>query len=487
VREAAEMATPIPKNRASFDAHSAAEAAGGRVMRANQPARIASGVTTDSRAVTVGGAFVAIRGENRDGHDFVEAAVGSGAVLAIVERGRAPTDARVDVVEVDDTLAAWGALARAHLLRWRQSRAEARVVAITGSAGKTTTKELCAALLRTAAECHSTDGNLNNRVGMPAVALAIEPRHRFAVFELGMSVRGEIAALASIAEPDVALVTNVGLAHAGGVGGTIEDVAREKGSIFASLRREGVALASADDPAVLSKLDSSPATRTVLFGRSQRADVCLVRRKALGAEGSRIFVRRADRESAFVLPIPGEAAALDFAAALAAAEAAVGALLDDARVGAALRGLAPIAGRMQVRHLPRDIVVIDDTYNANPASVRAALATLGELAGSRRVAVLGEMKELGQLAESEHERIGEAVAAAGVDLLVSCGGLADLTARAAKQGGVDVLRANDASEAALMSVERIRAGDRVLVKASRGVGAERVVDALVRAYGEEPR
>jgi UDP-N-acetylmuramoyl-tripeptide--D-alanyl-D-alanine ligase len=486
VREGAEMATPIPKNRASFDARSVSEVAGGSVVRASRPSRIACGFTTDSRSVTAGGGFVAIRGKHRDGHDYVDAAIASGAVLAIVQRGRAPADARADVVEVDDTLAAWGALARAHLLRWRLSNVDARVVAITGSAGKTTTKELCAALLRAVAECHATDGNLNNRVGMPAVALAIEARHRFAVFELGMSERGEIAALASIAEPDVALVTNVGLAHAAGVGGTIEDVAREKGALFAKVRPEGVALASADDAAVLAQLAGCPSARTVLFGRSERADVRLVRRKALGAEGSRIFVRRADRESAFVLPIPGEAAALDFAAALAAAEAALGTLLDDARIGSALRTLPPIAGRMQVRHLSGDILVIDDTYNANPTSVRAALSALGEMAGARRVVVLGEMKELGPSAESEHERLGDAVTAAGVKLLVSCGGLADLTARAAKRGGVDVFHANDAAEAALMSVERIRGGDRVLVKASRGVGAERVVDALVRAHGEEP-
>jgi UDP-N-acetylmuramoyl-tripeptide--D-alanyl-D-alanine ligase len=209
-----------------------------------------------------------------------------------------------------------------------------------------------------------------------------------------------------------------------------------------------------------------------------------VRRKTLGAEGSRIFVRRADRESAFVLPIPGEAAALDFAAALAAAEAAVGTLLDDARIGAALRGLAPIAGRMQVRHLQGDIVVIDDTYNANPASVRAALETLGEIRG-RRVAVLGEMRELGPVREREHERLGAAVASAGVALLISCGGLADLTAAAAKANGVEVVCTSGAVEAAVVALGRLRAGDRVLVKASRGVGAERVVEALVQAHGEE--
>jgi len=484
-RETDEMATPIPANRASFDAPAVAEATGGRVARAASPTRVVRGVTTDSRSVTPGCAFVCLRGERHDGHDHVGAAIAAGATLVIVERGRAPEDARADVVEVGDTLVAWGALARAHLRGWRRASPEARVVAITGSAGKTTTKELCAALLAAVAGCHATSGNLNNRVGMPAVALAVEPWHRFAVLEIGMSLPGEIAALAAVAEPDVALVTNIGLAHAGGVGGTVDDVAREKGTLFAQLRPGGVAVANADDPAVMAQLDRAGSARKVLFGRSERSDVRLVRRKPLGAEGSRVHVRRADRESAFVFPIPGEAAAIDFAAALAAAEAAMGAMLDDVPIAAALRTLAPIAGRMQVRRLRGDIVVIDDAYNANPASARAALGALAEIQGKRRVAVLGEMKELGPVAEREHEQLGDAVARAGVELLVSCGGLADLTARAAARAGVDVFCAKDAVEAGVASVECVRSGDRVLVKASRGVGAERVVDALVRAHGEE--
>ena len=481
------MATPIPTNRASFDAPAVADAAGGRVVGASRPPRAVHGVTTDSRSVTPGSAFVCLRGEHHDGHEYVDAAERAGANLVVVERGRAPADTRMDVVEVDDTLVAWGALARAHLRGWRRSNAEAQVVAITGSAGKTTTKELCAALLGTAAECYATTGNLNNRVGMPAVALAVETQHRFAVLELGMSVPGEIAALSAIAEPDVALVTNVGLAHAGGVGGTLEGVAHEKGALFAEVRREGVAIANADDAAVMAQVARARSARSVLFGRSERSDVRLVRRKALGAEGSRVVVCRANRESAFVLPIPCEASAIDFGAALAAAEAALGGLLDDARIASALRTLRPIPGRMQVRRLRGDILVVDDAYNANPASVRAALQTLGEIEGHRRVIVVGEMKELGPAAEREHRQLGEAAALAGVALLVSCGGFADLTARAAERSGVSVFCTKDAAEAAVVCLEHVRSGDRVLVKASRGVRAERVVDALVLAHGEEPR
>ncbi len=192
-------------------------------------------------------------------------------------------------------------------------------------------------------------------------------------------------------------------------------------------------------------------------------------------------------ESAFILPIPGEAAAIDFAAALAAAEAALGGLLDDARIASALRTLRPIPGRMQVRRLRGDILVVDDAHTPNPASVRAAQQTLGEIGGHRRVIVVGEMKELGPTTEHEHRQLGEAVASAGVSLLVSCGGFADLTARAAERAGVSVLCTKDAAEAAVVCLECVRSGDRVLVKASRGVRAERVVDALVLAHGEESR
>jgi UDP-N-acetylmuramoyl-tripeptide--D-alanyl-D-alanine ligase len=476
------MATPIPPNRARLDARAAAEIAGGGIVRLRDPVRSAVGITTDSRAVIPGCAFVALRGEREDGHAYVDAAVQGGATLLVVERGRAPADGESDVVEVDDTLVAWGALGRAHLRSWRENRSEGRVVAITGSAGKTTTKELCASLLRTTGDCHATAGNLNNRVGVPAVALGVEARHRFAVLELGMNRPGEIAALAAIAEPDVAVVTNVGLAHAGGVGGTVEDVAREKGALFAAIGADGVVVANADDAAVGRQVQRAGSSRVVFFGRSERADVRLLRRKPLGAEGSRILVRRGGQESAFVLPLLGEAPALDFVAALAAAEAAAGGALDDASIASALRVFVPIAGRMHVRRLADRIVVVDDSYNANPASALAALAALGDIPGDRKVVVLGEMKELGPTAEREHEQLANAVFEANVALLVSCGGLADATARAARARGVEVVSGGDAAGAARAAVDLVRPGDVVLVKASRSVGAERVVDALMRAH-----
>jgi UDP-N-acetylmuramoyl-tripeptide--D-alanyl-D-alanine ligase len=472
------MATPIPPNRAEIDTLTAAAWTHGRMARAT-PGLVARGVTTDSRAITPGCAFVALRGESHDGHAFVPAAIEAGAVLVVVERGRLPPDARVDAVEVGDTLAAWGALARKHLHRWRGARPDGRVVCITGSAGKTTTKEMTAALLREAGECHASTGNLNNRVGLPAVALAVEARHRFVVLEAGMSVPGEIAELADVAQPDVGLITNVALAHAGGVGGTLDDVAREKGALFRGVRDGGTLVVNADDAAVMAQADKVSHKRRVAFGRSAGAEVRLVTREPSGIDRSRVQVERAGRSASFEVPIAGEAAALDFVAALAAAEAAAGPLADSA-VAEALRRIGPMAGRMHARSVG-DIVVLDDAYNANPASMRAALATLREIGQGRRVAVLGEMKELGPAAEREHAEVGAAAAAAGVALLVSCGGLADVIAQAARQAGVETVLASGAAQAARVAVERALPGDTVLVKASRSVGAEAVVDALVTA------
>jgi UDP-N-acetylmuramoyl-tripeptide--D-alanyl-D-alanine ligase len=479
------VATPIAPNRASFDAAAVAHATGGRVVRA-KAGRVATGFTTDSQAVVAGSAFVALRGETHDGHGFVGAAVVAGAALVVVERGRAPDETSVDVVEVEDTLAAWGAIAQAHLAAWRSGRPDARVVAITGSAGKTTTKELCAALLRTVGPVHATAGNLNNRVGVPAVLLQLDAGHRFAVVEVGMSVPGEIAALAALVAPDVAVVTNVGLAHAGGVGGRLEDVAREKGALFAGLRAGGVAVANADDAAVMGETRRVPAgTRVATFGgRSSTPGRAggdavayrLASREPLGLDGSRLTVDRPGGEPvSLVLPIPGEAAAIDLVAALAAAEAAAAGPVDAA---GAMRALGPIAGRMHVRR-GHGITVLDDAYNANPGSMRAALGTLAECPGSRRVAVLGEMRELGPAGPREHAVLGDAVADAGVSLLVSCGGMADAIADAARARGVDAVKAHDAAEAARVVAGRVLPGDVVLVKASRSVGAERVVAALL--------
>jgi UDP-N-acetylmuramoyl-tripeptide--D-alanyl-D-alanine ligase len=489
------MATPVPANKAPLTAWSAAAATGGKVVLSGKDPReagaVARGITSDSRAVSAGCAFVALRGERYDGHDYVGAAIKGGAELVVVEKGRldpAALPLSVDVVEVEDTLVAWGDLGRAHLRAWRRGRRDTRVFAITGSAGKTTTKELCAALLEPIGHCHATSGNLNNRIGVPAVAFGLEAHHRFAVFEAGMSMRGEIAALAGIVEADVAVVTNVGIAHADGVGGTRADVAREKGDLFAALSEAGTAVACFDDAAAMGQLARTRAGGAVTFGLGDGADYRLEERVPSGIEGARLRIRRraSGTDASAWLAWPGEAAAVDLTAALAAVESVVGPLADGA-IDAALRAARPRPpGRMQVRRLADGTIVLDDTYNANQESVRAALRTVREIAqGRRTIVVLGEMRELGAAASHEHAELGAAIVEAGAEVAISCGGLADLAVAAAEESGVTVARTGGVEDASRAAATHVRPGDVVLVKASRSVGAERVVEALVRARGGE--
>jgi UDP-N-acetylmuramoyl-tripeptide--D-alanyl-D-alanine ligase len=493
------MATPIPPNRAAFALEGVLSATRGSIARRGGGAR-AVGVTTDSRAVVPGALFVALKGEAHDGHRFVATAAQRGAAMAIVERGRAASfdDASLGdltLVEVEDTLVAFGDLARAHLDAWRASSSEARprrVVAITGSAGKTTTKELTAAVLAAVAPTHRTAGNLNNRVGVPSVVLGITQEHDLAVLEMGMSLPGELDAITSFARPDVAVVTNVGIAHAEGVGGP-EGVMREKGAVYRALDPSGVAIVNADDALAMKAAEGTRAGLVITFGTAEGADYRLTAREPEEGGGahvtivcSRENIGLSPRILAIHLPLSGEAAALDFAAAIAAQEAASGVELTAAQLEAALADVR-LEGRATLRRLGHDILVLDDTYNANPASMRAALATLGEVAGARRrVVVLGEMKELGTHAEHEHDALGDVLAEAGVAVAIGCGGLIGRTlARAAglaQEAPIEVIPAASTDEATRETLGRVRPGDAILVKGSRSVGAERVVAALTEAW-----
>jgi UDP-N-acetylmuramoyl-tripeptide--D-alanyl-D-alanine ligase len=256
----------------------------------------------------------------------------------------------------------------------------------------------------------------------------------------------------------------------------------EKSAVYRALGEDGVAVVNADDAYVRHAATGTRARRVVTFGRAEGADYRLVGREPRGADGSRVTIAVASgRTIGLVLPLPGEAAALDLLAAVTAQEAASGVELSAERIEAAL-GAVRLEGRSTVRRLERDVLLLDDTYNANPQSMRAALATLAEIAGSRRrVAVIGEMKELGALAEEAHAALGEALADAGVALAIGCGGLATLALDDAARRGVDVVRAASTDDAAREAAARVRSGDAVLVKASRSVGAERVVESLQKA------
>lgn len=485
------MATPIPENRLTVSTGEVVDAVGGAVVRGDR-ARTHAGITSDTRAVKPGSVFFALRGERFDGHAFVAAASTAGASLAVVGRGRGgAVPAGVDVVEVDDTLVAWGALARERLRRWRAAPGR-RVVAVTGSAGKTTTKAICAALLAAAegvGRVHATAGNLNNRVGLPATLFALEDDREKVVLEMGTSFRGEIAALASIATPDVAILTNVGLAHAEGIGGEgTPEAARaavgiEKGALFEALPPSGCAIVNADDDQVELQVRRSRAGVAWRFGRAERAEYRLLEHQDDVTAGARVrYVTPATPEPvSLVLPVLGEAFAVDFLAALAAATAAMGRPLASTEIASALAGFAPMEGRGKITTLADGTLVIDDSYNANPLSMAQSVELLQRVAardGRRAVAVLGEMRELGGFAEEAHVTLGEQIARARVGLAIGCGGLIDASLARAEQLGIQVLRGADADDALALARRHLRPGDVVLVKGSRGVRTERVVEGL---------
>jgi len=441
------------------------------------PEALLAGVSIDSRTLVPGQLFAAIVGERLDGHAYLEAAIRGGAAGVLVARGRAlPAERKPDlpVIAVEDTTRALGALAAGH-----RAGFEGPVVAVTGSNGKTTTKEMCAAILAVAAPCLKNAGNLNNQWGLPLTLLAREPEHRSAVVELGMNHRGEIAALAAIARPDVGVITNVGAAHIEHLGSR-EEIALEKGDLVAGLDAGATAVLNADDPRVLAQARRTRA-RVVRFGLGAGAEV--------RAEGLR---RVASRASAFELIAPAGRAAVEVAGigettvrnALAAAAAALaaGAPLDHLAPG--LAGYRPVAGRLEQRPLPGGGLLIDDSYNANPQSMEVALRLLVELAreaGGRALAALGDMGELGAAAPEAHARTGALAAELGVDFLCALGDHAGRVAEAAVAAGLArerVAVARDHADAARRLAAGLDPRDRVLVKGSRAMHMERVVHAL---------
>ncbi|NUO52427.1 MAG: UDP-N-acetylmuramoyl-tripeptide--D-alanyl-D-alanine ligase [Polyangiaceae bacterium] len=479
------MATPLPKNRAAFSLAEIVLATGGEA-RWGEPGDVFTGVSTDSRAVVPGEVFVALVGERFDGHDHVGAAIQKGAKLVIVSRD-VEVPHGVAVLRVPDTLRTFGLLGQAHRRRWA-ARGARRVIGITGSAGKTTTRHVTASLLASLGRSvHASVGNLNNAIGVPTVLLGLEDKHDDAVIEIGMSTPGEIAWASSLVEPDAAVVTLVADAHTEGVG-SIWGVAREKSEIFAAGRPRGVAVANADSPGARAGLVRARARRHLLYGEAPDADVRLVSRAALGSKGADVVieVRRpgvATRIEAR-LPLLGTAGAYASLAAVAVAvgldESTASRGADMARALEALR--EPEDGRLAPRAAPDGTLVIDDAYNANPASMIASIRAAGEIAaaeGRRLVLILGVMRELGVRSDELHAEVGRAAAAARPAALVVVHQDAGAMAQAAEASGVQARRVPDASAAADLALEVAQAGDVVLVKASNSLGLSAVASRLV--------
>lgn len=473
------MATPIPPNTAPFTPAEVARVAGGTLVRDGRPF---VGVSTDTRTLTSGSLYVALRGESFDGHRFLPqaAASGAGGVLISAAGDLPPSGA---VVRVADTRAALGALGRLHRDRWA-AIGNRRVVAVGGSAGKTTTTRAIAALLGVLrpGEVHTTPGNLNNDIGLPMTLLLLDEHHHLAVVEIGTSHRGEISKLAAIARPDVGVLTLIAPEHTEGIG-SLEDVADEEGDLFAALPLEGCAVGNGDDPRVAAQIERSPAARRILYGFGENCSLRALSREPLGLSGSRVRVAFDGGEAVdYEVPLPGEAGTLAALAALAAVQA----LLDVAAPPAALREALQAVGRVRdgrfaVETLADGTVLLDDTYNSNTGSARSSLKTARELAdvlGRRLVVVLGEMREMGPLAAEEHEEVARAAVAARPAALVAVNGEAERFAVAAAGAGIAASFFPSGEEAVPHVLDLVRAGDVVLVKASRGVRLETVASAL---------
>jgi UDP-N-acetylmuramoyl-tripeptide--D-alanyl-D-alanine ligase len=438
---------------------------------ANAGALVAGGYSIDSRTVAAGELFFAVRGARLDGHDFVAAALERGAVAAVVSRERVatlPDEAlAAPLLIAEDPLTALQALA-AHVRRqWGQ-----RMVAITGSAGKTTTKEAVAAALGAKFNVHKSQGNLNNAFGLPLQLLGLEPEHEVAVVEMGMNHAGEITALARIASPDWGVVTNVGTAHIENFAEGQAGIARSKFELVAALPANGVMFLNCDDPYV-SQFGRDFPGRAVYFGAGPCADPQLL--SAIeDLAGLHVKCRAGERESEFTLRLLGAHNALNALAGLAVAlEAGVDL---DAAV-AALESLRAGDKRGQVMEIG-GATLLNDSYNSNPEALRSMIRTLAARPARRRILVAGEMLELGEQGPALHAACGRAAAGAGLDLVAGVQGNAEHLAAAACTGGVAALFLPDAEAAGRWLNQTLQPGDVVLVKGSRGVHLERAIEAV---------
>jgi UDP-N-acetylmuramoyl-tripeptide--D-alanyl-D-alanine ligase len=418
------------------------------------------GVSTDTRSIRDGELFFALQGPNFDGHDYVDRAKARGAAGAVVSRLLNDDFAQI---QVDDPKLALGRFGAA----WRSSM-NVRVVGITGSNGKTTLKELVAACLNTAAPTLATQGNLNNDIGMPLMLTRIRKEHQFAVLEMGANHAGEIAYLVALAKPDVVVLTNAGAAHLEGFG-SIEGVAHAKGEILQDKDRPDFAILNADDDYYSYWASLVEDVQTVSFGFSASADV-RADDIAAGSAGSRFKLHLPQSTLSIMLPLPG---VHNVRNACAAAAVATALAIDGQQIKLALEGVTPVKGRLQPLSGRNGCTLFDDSYNANPLSVRAAAEFLAGIGGKSWL-VLGDMKELGEGAKELHREVGASARTSGIDRLFALGDLSKFCVEGFGEGATwypDI-------DALLEDISEADTTTNILVKGSRSMRMERVVDAL---------
>jgi UDP-N-acetylmuramoyl-tripeptide--D-alanyl-D-alanine ligase len=435
------------------------------------------GISTDSRTVAEGELFIALKGARFDGHYYAAEALKKKAGGVLIEEDKVG-DIRWNgyrsraVITVKDTLSALGDIAR----DWRRKYGTP-MVALTGSNGKTTTKEMIAACLETNFPILKTKGNLNNLIGVPLTLLTLTEKERVVVLEMGMNVPGEIRRLTEISEPDVGLITNIQMVHLEGMG-SLERLKEEKGELFRGMRRDGTILVNQDDPRVVDLASRYPGQK-ITFGIEHPADIMAKEIRLHGAGGT-----------SFTLILEGEAMEISLRllgrhfipSALSAIAAACLFGVEVSQAKEALENFQPFPMRMEIVPLEGGGTLINDAYNANPSSMELALETLVEAKGKgRAIAVLGDMLELGNFAEEGHQRIGQKVSELPIDFLVAMGEKAPVVVESAIRHGFPMEKARiveNHSEAISLLRQTIQNGDWILVKGSRGMAMEKIVEGL---------
>jgi UDP-N-acetylmuramoyl-tripeptide--D-alanyl-D-alanine ligase len=430
------------------------------------PEEVAQGYSIDSRTVGPGQLFFAVKGERLDGHDFVESALERGAVAAVVRKDQLGRySGQMRLLAVEDTLVALQTLAMAVRKLWGKP-----LVGVTGSMGKTTTKEAVAHVLGTQFRVLKSEGNFNNHFGLPLMLLKLQPEYDVAVIEMGMSHAGEIGALAKIAQPEIGVVTNVAPVHLEFFD-SLAGIARAKYELIESLPAGGTAVLNTDDEYV-SQFGRDFKGKVVMYGTRTTADVRAEHVRSRGAEGSEFDVVIGGVRERARLPLVGEHNILN---ALAAVAVGVERGLKPSEAVGALAGLAPADKRGEVLRLG-NITVINDCYNCNPKALNAMVDTLAGMAAQRRIAVVGAMLELGPTGEELHRQAGRHIAEKKIDVLLGVRGPAQAMVEAARQAGMRAEFVPTPEEASEWLAREARDGDVILMKASRGVKLEKALE-----------
>ncbi len=433
-------------------------------------------VSTDSRKDMHGSLFVALKGENFDGHDFIEHAFDKGAEACLVEKTSSVKNAVIErfktktIIEVESTLEALGDLAC-----WWRKKFAIKIAAITGSNGKTTTKEMVWNILKQISSCLKNKGNQNNLIGVPLSLFELSTQHEKAVLELGTNQKGEIRRLSEICSPDVGLITNIAPSHLEGLK-SLNNIMEEKGCLFESLPSDGTAVINADDEMVLKAAHKSKADK--LFFGFEKGDIKASNIREDNRGKTLFTLQILDKSRTIVLPVPGRHSVGN---ALAASAVSYSLGADIETIGKGLECFVSVPGRMEIIDI-NGIKVINDSYNANPASMEASLKTLSSLhTDGKRVAVLGDMLELGKDSELFHHQLGQMVAALGINTFFFAGKYSAYVKTGALSGGIfeeNILASEDLPALSNMLKEKILPGDTVLLKGSRKMGIERVIDIL---------